>query len=127
MNLPLNHPSLPPSNLSTYPHATLDLPPMSLSGAISPFAPSMASIFPRFAYADINVLIYLFGWRYRRLLTPRFIEGKVGEGEELAKRRGASAGGVGDREGDQVRFFFFPTSSLLTLLSSSSSLLLVLL
>lgn len=54
-----------PSNLSTYPHAVtaLDVP---LSG-MSPLAPSMASIFPTFSYPDINFLIHVFGFRYRRL------------------------------------------------------------
>ncbi|KAL8293371.1 hypothetical protein RQP46_000072 [Phenoliferia psychrophenolica] len=52
-----------PSNLSTYPHAvtTLDLP----TTGMSPLAPSMASIFPTFSYPDINLLIWIFGFRYR--------------------------------------------------------------
>ncbi|GAA5979113.1 hypothetical protein JCM5350_007070 [Sporobolomyces pararoseus] len=66
------------SDLSTYPYAVsaLDKP---LDGSefplekkekgVNPFASSSeASIFPRFSYPDINLLIYLFGWRYRRLL-----------------------------------------------------------
>lgn len=58
-----------PSDLSTYPHAVtaLDLPLSSPQTAMSPFAPSLASIFPTFSYPDINFLIWLFGFRYRRL------------------------------------------------------------
>lgn len=37
--------------------------------AMSPLAPSMASIFPRFSHPDINLLIWIFGFRYRRLLS----------------------------------------------------------
>lgn len=47
------------STLSKYPHVEV---PTSV-------APSMASIFPRFTYPDINVLIWIFGFRYRRLLA----------------------------------------------------------
>ncbi|ORY74074.1 hypothetical protein BCR35DRAFT_306869 [Leucosporidium creatinivorum] len=51
-------------DLSTYPHAVAALP--QDKGAL--FAPSMASIFPRFSYPDINALIWIFGFRYRRTL-----------------------------------------------------------
>ncbi|GAA5933543.1 uncharacterized protein JCM15063_001343 [Sporobolomyces koalae] len=66
------------SDLSTYPYAVsaLDRPfdepsatDTSRSDLSSHFASSTeASIFPKFSYPDINLLIYLFGWRYRRLL-----------------------------------------------------------
>lgn len=71
-------------DLSTYPHAVAALP--QEKGVL--FAPSMASIFPRFvcrlmvksfeiaradfrsqSYPDINALIYVFGRRYRRTLN----------------------------------------------------------
>ncbi|KAK4050304.1 hypothetical protein OIV83_003625 [Microbotryomycetes sp. JL201] len=58
------------SDLSTYPHAISTLDP-NHSKLPTMFAPSMASIFPRFAYPDINLLIAIFGTRYRRTLqTP---------------------------------------------------------
>ncbi|GAA5855003.1 hypothetical protein JCM3766R1_006040 [Sporobolomyces carnicolor] len=72
------------SDLSTYPYAVsaLDKPlgddvttsanrtefPLD-NTSDSPFATSSeASIFPKFSYPDINLLIWIFGWRYRRLL-----------------------------------------------------------
>ncbi|KAK4052008.1 hypothetical protein OIO90_004538 [Microbotryomycetes sp. JL221] len=56
-------------SLATYPHAVSTLNPDNSLPAM--FAPSMASIFPRFAYPDINLLIWLFGYRYRRTInTP---------------------------------------------------------
>ncbi|KAM0786375.1 hypothetical protein ACM66B_001843 [Microbotryomycetes sp. NB124-2] len=62
------HPGL--SDLSTYPHAISTLSSNNTS-LPTMFAPSMASIFPRFAYPDINFLIWVFGYRYRRTLkTP---------------------------------------------------------
>ena len=41
----------------------------SSTTAMTPLAPSLSSIFPRFSHWDINGLIWVFGWRYRRLLT----------------------------------------------------------
>lgn len=82
-------------DLSTYPYgvAALDTPLGGRAGVsqvakLTPFAPSEASIFPRFvrpslpsspvdggvdfpsaqSYPDINFLIFLFAFRYRRLL-----------------------------------------------------------
>lgn len=73
-------PAAPPSSakgtssskgLATYPHAISALDPTSQMPIATMFAPSMASIFPRFAYYDINALIWLFGYRYRRTIkTP---------------------------------------------------------
>ncbi|TNY19370.1 NUDIX hydrolase domain-like protein, partial [Rhodotorula diobovata] len=75
-----------PSDLSTYPYAVaaLDRPLHGATAAdkdaqskatsdLAPFAPAEASIFPRFSYPDINLLIWLFAFRYRRLLrrSPR--------------------------------------------------------
>ncbi|GAA5852103.1 hypothetical protein JCM9279_005058 [Rhodotorula babjevae] len=70
-----------PSDLSTYPYAVaaLDTPLHGAAAtdkstsskdtsALEPFAPAEASIFPRFSYPDINFLIWLFAFRYRRLL-----------------------------------------------------------
>ncbi|KAI5480956.1 NUDIX hydrolase domain containing protein [Pseudohyphozyma bogoriensis] len=67
----LSHMSVYPANSpttkgATYPDAIASLP--SPASSMSPLAPSMASIFPTFSYPDINLLIHLFGWRYRRLL-----------------------------------------------------------
>lgn len=31
-------------------------------------APSMTSVFPRFSYVDINLWIWVFGWRYRAII-----------------------------------------------------------
>jgi hypothetical protein len=39
-------------------------------------APSMASVFPRFAYPDVNLWLWVFGWRYRRLV--RLWEARAG-------------------------------------------------
>ncbi|BGP41414.1 hypothetical protein JCM10449v2_005394 [Rhodotorula kratochvilovae] len=73
----LSHMTLPasPRDLSTYPYAlaALDTPLEGRPGAspqseLAPFAPAEASIFPRFSYPDINFLIWLFAFRYRRLL-----------------------------------------------------------
>ncbi|KAK4698724.1 hypothetical protein P7C70_g7547, partial [Phenoliferia sp. Uapishka_3] len=69
-----------PTNLSTYPHAVsaLDLP-LPLSSSMSPLPPSTSSIFPTFSYPDINILIWIFGFRYRRLMKqtkPRSPKGK---------------------------------------------------
>ncbi|GAA5987533.1 hypothetical protein JCM10908_001995 [Rhodotorula pacifica] len=73
----LSHMTLASSleDLSTYPYAVaaLDTPLGGRSGAskvakLAPFAPSEASIFPRFSYPDINFLIWVFAFRYRRLL-----------------------------------------------------------
>ncbi|GAA5999577.1 NUDIX hydrolase [Rhodotorula paludigena] len=73
----LSHMTLPasPADLSTYPYglAALDTPLGGRKGPakqaeLAPFAPAEASIFPRFSYPDINFLIWLFAFRYRRLL-----------------------------------------------------------
>ncbi|GAA5915982.1 hypothetical protein JCM6882_003486 [Rhodosporidiobolus microsporus] len=81
----LSHMSLasPAPDLATYPYgvAGLDKPPAPAPSSTSasslskppssspiPFAPSEASIFPRFSHPDINLLIFLFSFRYRRLL-----------------------------------------------------------
>lgn len=88
-------PQAAPEDLSTYPYAVaaLDTPLAGRKGAsataeLAPFAPSEASIFPRFvrmlspltlepladplrssqSYPDINLLIWIFAFRYRRLL-----------------------------------------------------------
>lgn len=75
--------SLPRSTRVGAPPAVSSIPPIVFSDTIegfssplaspasvmSPLAPSMASIFPRFTHPDINALIWLFGWRYRRLLS----------------------------------------------------------
>ncbi|KAM0754860.1 hypothetical protein T439DRAFT_309686 [Meredithblackwellia eburnea MCA 4105] len=80
MALPPSARGTSPSDLSTYPHAVTTLDPQ-----MSPFAPSMASIFPTFTYPDINLLIWLFGFRYRRLArqtvgrVPRVVEGPDGK------------------------------------------------
>ncbi|GAA5913973.1 hypothetical protein JCM5296_006716 [Sporobolomyces johnsonii] len=62
-----------PADLSTYPYAiaALEGGDSKKKQDVSPFAPSEASVFPRFSYPDINLLIWLFGWRYRRLLAHR--------------------------------------------------------
>lgn len=39
-------------------------------------APSLASVFPRFAYPDVNFWLWVFGWRYRRLV--RLWEARAG-------------------------------------------------
>ncbi|GJN90242.1 hypothetical protein Rhopal_003241-T1 [Rhodotorula paludigena] len=73
----LSHLTIPasPVDLSTYPYglAALDTPLGGWKGPakqaeLAPFAPAEASIFPRFSYPDINFLIWLFAFRYRRLL-----------------------------------------------------------
>jgi hypothetical protein len=70
---------------------------------MSTLAPDMASIFPRFctslpplpsphthlpptAYPDINFLIYVFGWRYRRMISL-----------STASKSGAQTGGIDPR------------------------------
>ncbi|GAA5907438.1 NUDIX hydrolase [Sporobolomyces salmoneus] len=80
------------SDLSTYPYAiaALDKPldnqsefPLESTkktreGTLNPFASSSeASIFPRFSYPDINLLIWIFGWRYRRLLRSHPSSGRA--------------------------------------------------
>ncbi|SCV67851.1 BQ2448_5462 [Microbotryum intermedium] len=65
------------SDLSTYPHLASSLPSSKEEVEKHPFAPSAASIFPRFSYPDINLLIYIFGFRYRRIL--RYRPGAPGE------------------------------------------------
>lgn len=57
----------PQKDLSTYPHGVGTLDAFSKTPRAL-FAPSMASIFPKFSYPDINLLIWLFGYRYRRTL-----------------------------------------------------------
>ncbi|GAA6055225.1 hypothetical protein JCM3770_000723 [Rhodotorula araucariae] len=68
----LSHMTLPasPGGLETYPYDTPLGGPAGASpqGELAPFAPAEASIFPRFSYPDINFLIWLFAFRYRRLL-----------------------------------------------------------
>ncbi|SCZ93079.1 BZ3500_MvSof-1268-A1-R1_Chr6-2g08448 [Microbotryum saponariae] len=59
------------TDLSTYPHLASTLPGTQQEIEEHPFAPSAASIFPRFSYPDINLLIYVFGFRYRRILRYR--------------------------------------------------------
>ncbi|GAA5825004.1 hypothetical protein JCM11251_006059 [Rhodosporidiobolus azoricus] len=81
----LSHMALasPTPDLATYPYGVASLgslpssapstsnPSTKLSPSSpspTPFAPSEASIFPRFSHPDINLLIFLFSFRYRRLL-----------------------------------------------------------
>lgn len=47
--------------------------------------PSSASIFPLFSRPDINALVFLFGWRYRRLLS-RTQGNKANEQSQLARK-----------------------------------------
>lgn len=69
----------PGGDLSTYPSAVSTLDP-STKTPTALCAPSMASIFPKFSYPDINILIWLFGYRYRRTLKqppPPHSSGRV--------------------------------------------------
>ena len=72
--------SLPLSTKPNSPPAVTTIPPIvfadtqgthtaAVASVMSPLAPSMSSIFPRFTHPDINALIWIFGWRYRRLLS----------------------------------------------------------
>lgn len=54
-----------PTNASTYPDAIRALTPKM--NDMPPLPPSTATIFPQFVYPDINFLIWVFGYRYRRV------------------------------------------------------------
>ncbi|BGP17674.1 hypothetical protein JCM10213_003578 [Rhodosporidiobolus nylandii] len=86
----LSHMTLSPSSpdLSTYPYPygapSADSPPSTgtrsrSASSHAAFPTPEGSIFPRFSHPDINALIYLFSFRYRRLLRhPRSTAAKGG-------------------------------------------------
>ncbi|GAA6028596.1 hypothetical protein JCM8097_007302 [Rhodosporidiobolus ruineniae] len=84
-------------DLSTYPYGVSSRPPSFTSSHIAgsksaPLIPTSfaeASIFPRFSHPDINLLIYLFSFRYRRLLRH---PGKLREASSAAAGGGAGGG-----------------------------------
>ena len=61
--------------------AELHLSPPAHADAL---APSMTSVFPRFSYLDINMWIWVFGWRYRAIIR--------------GWERALASGGRGERE-----------------------------
>lgn len=64
-----------PTNASTYPDAVRALTPKF--DDLPPLPPSTASIFPQFAYPDINFLIWVFGYRYRRIARMKPADSRV--------------------------------------------------
>lgn len=70
-----------------YPSATLRLPFHPVGGEgmrIDAVAPSLASVFPRFSYPDVNFWIWVFGKRYREVI--RSWESSMREGGANDKR-----------------------------------------
>ncbi|KAI6134049.1 hypothetical protein EV401DRAFT_2172612 [Pisolithus croceorrhizus] len=70
-----------------YPSATLQLPFHPVGGEgmrIDAVAPSLASVFPRFSYPDVNFWIWVFGKRYREVI--RSWESSMREGGANDKR-----------------------------------------
>ncbi|GAA5870870.1 hypothetical protein JCM8547_001728, partial [Rhodosporidiobolus lusitaniae] len=103
----IDHPVSPPSSSS--PSSSSGKSPSTTYPSFSPtlFPTSEASIFPRFSHPDINLLIYLFSFRYRRLQRHARSSSPSSSSSPSGRRNstGASYGRV-DWAGVQAGLFY---------------------